>query len=138
MEQTIGVLLVLVAGIFQGSLILPMTLMKGWKWENSRLVFSVFGMLVLNLLLAFIFINDLQGVYKQVDFSDILILSVFGFCWGLGSVLFGLGMDKLGMSFGYPIIMGLIASLGGLIPLFVQHTSSVFEPAGLVMIAGIS
>lgn len=136
MEPFTGIFLVLLAGIFQGTFILPMTLMKHWKWENSWLVFSVFGMLILNLLLAFIFINDLFDVYMQVDSSDIIILSIFGFCWGLGSVLFGLGMDKLGMSLGYPVIMGLIASLGGLIPLFVQHTSSVLEPAGLMMIAG--
>ncbi len=136
MEQTIGILLVLVAGIFQGSFILPMTLVKNWKWENSWFVFSLLGMIVLNLILAFTFINDLRGVYEQVDLNSVLILSAFGFCWGLGAVLFGIGMDKLGMSIGYPIIMGLIASLGGLIPLFVQHSSNVFEPAGLLMIAG--
>jgi L-rhamnose-H+ transport protein len=39
--------------------------------------------------------------------------------WGIGAVLFGLGMDKLGMALGYPIIMGLIAGLGAMIPFVV-------------------
>ena len=38
---------------------------------------------------------------------------------GLLGVLFGLGMARLGMALGYPIIMGLISSLGALIPLLV-------------------
>ena len=55
------------------------------------------------------------------DFArhDLAVLALFGMGWGLGAVLFGLGMDRLGMALGYPIIMGLIAGLGALIPLLV-------------------
>jgi len=43
MELLIGFVLVSVAGIFQGSFILPMTMTKKWQWEHSWLVFSILG-----------------------------------------------------------------------------------------------
>ena len=137
MNQTIGLLLVLIAGIFQGTFILPMTLVKKWKWENIWFVFSVFGMVILNLLLAFIFIQKLHLVYRDVAFNDLFVLGIFGIAWGIGAVLFGIGMDKLGMALGYPIIMGLIASAGSLLPLFILHPQDIVKPSGLMLIAGV-
>ena len=45
-------------------------------------------------------------------------------------------MDKLGMALGYPIIMGLIASLGALIPLAIFYPNSLLAPKGLTLLAG--
>ena len=40
------------------------------------------------------------------------------------------------MALGYPIIMGLIASLGALIPLLVFFPQSLFTPRGMILLAG--
>jgi len=40
------------------------------------------------------------------------------------------------MALGYPIIMGLIASLGALIPLLVFFPQTLFTPRGMVLLAG--
>jgi L-rhamnose-H+ transport protein len=136
MDTTIGFVLVVIAGLMQGSFILPMTLVKNWKWENIWFVFSLLGMVILNLFLAWFFVNDLLEAYSAVASKDFLILGLFGFGWGLGAVFFGIGMDKLGMSIGYPIIMGLTATIGGLVPLFVHHTADILKPTGLIMIVG--
>jgi len=40
----------------------------------------------------------------------------FGFGWGIGSVLFGLGLNRLGLAVGYGIIIGLIAPIGTFLP----------------------
>jgi hypothetical protein len=45
-------------------------------------------------------------------------------------------MTRLGMSLGYPIIMGLIACLGALIPLTVFFPGTLLAPKGLVLVAG--
>jgi L-rhamnose-H+ transport protein len=111
--------LVLVAGFFQGTFVLPMTLTKKWEWEHTWATFSLLGMFVFNWILTLIFIPDIFSVYNSVSSNDIIILILFGAGWGIGAILFGLGMDKLGMALGYPIIMGLIASLGALIPLVI-------------------
>jgi L-rhamnose-H+ transport protein len=45
-------------------------------------------------------------------------------------------MDRLGMSLGYPIIMGLIAVLGGLIPFVLFHPSDLFSRRGCIYLLG--
>lgn len=128
--------LVLIAGIFQGTFVLPMTLTKKWEWEHTWATFSLLGMFVFNWILALIFIPDIFSVYSSVPLSDIIVLILFGAGWGIGAILFGLGMEKLGMALGYPIIMGLIASLGALIPLIIFFPETLIEMKGLVLLAG--
>jgi len=128
--------LVLIAGIFQGTFVLPMTLTKKWEWEHTWSTFSLLGMLVFNWILTVIFIPNTFSIYSSVPSRDIIILILFGAGWGVGAILFGLGMDKLGMALGYPIIMGLIASLGALIPLVIFFPESILETKGLVLLSG--
>lgn len=137
MEQTASIFVIFLAGIFQGTFIMPMTLVKQWKWENTWLVFSLLGMIVLNLFMAGIFIHELLRVYSAIPFKDLFLLALTGLGWGMGAVLFGIGMDKLGMALGYPIIMGLVASMGALLPLFVLHSGDILKPSGLMLITGV-
>jgi L-rhamnose-H+ transport protein len=44
-------------------------------------------------------------------------------------------MDRLGMALGYPVIMGLILSLGALIPLLLQNPGGVGSKPGLLLVA---
>jgi L-rhamnose-H+ transport protein len=128
--------LVLVAGIFQGTFVLPMTMTRKWTWEHTWGTFSLLGMLVFNWILTILFIPKALEIYASVPSGDIIILVLFGAGWGAGAVLFGLGMDKLGMALGYPIIMGLIASLGALIPMVIFFPQSIIEARGLVLLLG--
>lgn len=136
MQLLVGFLFVLIAGFFQGSFVLPMTLTKEWKWEHTWATFSFLGMLLFNWLLALMIIPDILTIYRSVPSADLGILILFGAGWGVGAILFGLGMDRLGMALGYPIIMGLIASLGALIPLIVFFPATLFEVKGIVLLLG--
>ncbi len=134
MELIIGLSFILIAGIFQGTFVLPMTLTKKWKWENTWMTFSLFGMVLLNWLLSWLFIPNLLSVYGSVPTNDLMILIAFGLGWGIGAVLFGIAMDKLGMALGYPIIMGLIASLGALAPMIIFHAPEILTLKGLLLL----
>ncbi|MCK4296993.1 MAG: hypothetical protein KAX28_10115 [Candidatus Marinimicrobia bacterium] len=136
MTLAFGFIVVLVAGFFQGTFILPMTMTRKWEWEHTWATFSLFGMLIFNWILTLIFLPNIISIYNSVCSNDILILILFGTGWGIGAILFGLGMDKLGMALGYPIIMGLIASLGALIPLVIFFPTSLLAAKGLVLLAG--
>ena len=48
-----GFALLIVAGICQGSFVLPMTLARKWRWEHVWAAFSMMGMLLFNWTLAF-------------------------------------------------------------------------------------
>lgn len=129
-------LLVAVAAVFQGSFILPMNRTAGWKWEQTWLSFSLLGMFVLNWALAVAILPNPIAALAAAPGNDILILLAFGAGWGVGAVLFGIAMDRLGMSVGYPLIMGLIACLGALIPLAAGNPEALFATKGLIVISG--
>ena len=119
MHLLLGFFLVLLAAILQGTFILPMTKVDGWSWEHTWATFSLLGMFVLNWIIILLLVPQIFAVYATSPAKDLIILGLFGAGWGVGAVLFGLGMDKLGMALGYPIIMGLIAGLGAMIPLLI-------------------
>jgi L-rhamnose-H+ transport protein len=135
-DLAIGLLLVLLAALLQGTFVLPMTLVRQWSWEHTWATFSLLGMLVFNWIITLLFVPNILAVYAASPRRDLTLLALFGLGWGVGAVLFGLGMDGLGMALGYPIIMGLIASLGALIPLLVFFPQTLFTSKGLVLLAG--
>jgi L-rhamnose-H+ transport protein len=136
MTLTLGLAVILFAGILQGTFILPRNHTRNWKWEHNWFVFSLLGMFVLNVLIGFATIPVLLSIYAATPHSTLLTLSALGLGWGIGAILFGLGMERLGMSLGYPIIMGLIAVLGGLIPFALFHPNDLFSRRGCIYLLG--
>src|SRR6266852_232122 len=136
MPLLVGFLLVLLAGWLQGTFILPMTLVRKWSWEHTWATFSLLGMIGFKWIITLFWVPNIFAVYAASPPRDLAILALFGLGWGIGAILFGLGMARLGMALGYPIIMGLIASLGGLIPLLVFFPQTLFTARGVVLLAG--
>jgi L-rhamnose-H+ transport protein len=131
-----GLMLVLLAGVFQGSFVLPMTLTRRWKWEHNWALFSLLGMVGFNWIIASQVLPDLAAAYRNTPGGDLGMLLLFGALWGVGAILFGVGMDRLGMALGYPIIMGLILSLGALIPLLILNPAGIVSVSGLLLLVG--
>lgn len=132
-----GLLLVLLAGIFQGIFLLPMDRTRGWTWEQNWLGFSLFGMILFNWLITGLTIPQILDIYRVAPAGDLLLLLLFGLGWGLGAVLFGLGMARLGLALGYPIIMGLIAALGALVPLLMFFPETLASLKGGLILGGM-
>jgi L-rhamnose-H+ transport protein len=132
----LGLVFVLAAGILQGVFLLPMDRARGWGWEHTWLAFSFFGMLAFNWLITLATIPEILDIYRLAPSGDIGRLVIFGLGWGLGAVLFGLGMERLGLALGYPIIMGLIASLGALLPLALFFPQTLVSPKGALIVCG--
>src|SRR6202050_488866 len=120
-----GLLLVLIAGIFQGVFLLPMDRTRGWKWEQNWLAFSFFGMILFNGLFTAITIPQILDIYRAAPMGDLVRLALFGLGWGLGAVLFGLGMARLGLALGYHSIMRGIGSLGAFLTMLIFFTAPV-------------
>jgi len=131
-----GFALVLIAGLLQGSFVLPMALTRKWHWEHTWITFSVLGMLLFNWLIAAAIMPGLIQTFLSAPAGAVGVLVIFGLGWGVGAILFGLGMERLGMALGYPIIMGLIACLGALIPLVVFFPGQLLTLRGCLLLAG--
>jgi hypothetical protein len=76
MSVAAGILLVLVAGVLQGSAMPPMTLTRRWQWEHRWACFSLLGMLVFNGTLAARAVPDLLAAYRATPARDLWILSL--------------------------------------------------------------
>lgn len=131
-----GICLVIFAAVLQGVFLLPMSRTRQWAWEHIWLAFSLSGMLVCNWVLTLISLPTPAAIYGAVPQRELLALACFGLAWGVGAVLFGLGMDMLGLSLGYPLIMGLNASVGTFVPLLWLYRESIFAGRRMFIAVG--
>ncbi len=134
----LGVLLAILGGIFQGSFALPMKRMERlWQWENSWLIYSIVGLILFPTFLAYLTIPSAADVYGTAPSSAILAVALFGFGWGLGSTLFGLGVSRVGMALGFAIILGITSSFGTLLPLLVLNPSDLYSRRGVLLLVSL-
>jgi L-rhamnose-H+ transport protein len=133
-----GFALVLAAALCQGSFLVPMTLTRNWAWEHTWAAFCLFSMLALNWLFSFAFLPNPFSIYVSVPRHDLIMLALFGAGWGVGAILFGLGMERLGLALGYPLIMGLSASAGALVPMVWSPQTNFASVRGLIVIGAVA
>jgi L-rhamnose-H+ transport protein len=132
-----GFLTVLVAGVIQSSVLTPMPYLKKWSWENLWLVYSTFAYLLLPWPFALRTVPHLFRALGAVSPSVLGWTLTLGCVWGLAVVLYGLGVDSLGLALGTAIIMGLGTSVGSLVPLIGQHRDKLWAAPGALTILGV-
>ncbi len=133
----LGILLILAAGFFQGTFMLPMKYTQGWKWENTWLGFSLTAYLVCPWLLALVTVPHLKEVLTQTSNATLVRTVLWGLGWGLGALTFGLGVDYLGLALGFAIIIGLTAAIGTVVPLLVLSQVEPTSARGIIILAGM-
>jgi L-rhamnose-H+ transport protein len=138
MNKQVGLGLALIAfgGILNGSFALPMKRMPAWKWENTWLVYSLIGMVISPWLFAMATIPQLGQVYHQASWHALIMVLIFGLGSGTGSMLFGLGIARLGLALGFAIILGITAALGSLLPMAILHPHELLRRPGYILMAG--
>jgi L-rhamnose-H+ transport protein len=133
-----GVVLAMLGGALNGSFTGPMKFSTRWAWENTWLLYSIVGLLCIPVAVAFLSVPDLMAVYRAASPRAIALTMIFGFGWGVGSVLFGLGVSRLGMALGFAIILGLTAAVGSLIPLALLSPETLLTAHGASVVAGLA
>jgi len=128
-----GIFIVILSGILNGSFAAPTKKIRFWKWENTWLVYSFVSMILIPAGITFIFAPELLSIYSSVPLFKILQVAFFGFCWGIGSVMFGLAIYLMGISVGFTIVIGGTAAFGSLIPYIIDHSKNSLWTDDLVM-----
>ena len=136
-DATTGISLLVIAGIMNAAFAIPMKFTKKWAWENTWAVWSLYALLIMPALIAFVTVPRLGEVYSSSVSRNLLLVIVCGLAWGVAQVLFGLAVDAIGIALAFAIVLGLSAAIGSLIPLIRLHPDKVFAPAGLGVIAGV-
>jgi L-rhamnose-H+ transport protein len=132
----LGIAVVILAGVLNGSFAAPMKKMPGWRWENSWLIFALTGLVIFPWLIAYVTIPQLASVYSSASWPTIEKVILFGLMWGIGATLFGLGISRVGLALGFAVILGITASFGSLIPLVVLHPQELQSKRGIALIIG--
>ena len=133
-EVALGI--IVAAAVLQGSFMVPMAYVKGWKWENSWLLFSLLGMFVFNWAVAFATVPRLCDVYQEAFPGALAVPVVSGVCWGFGAICFGVGVAATGFARGYAVIMGVIL-LGTVVPMVTLLVDEVGTARGILTLCSL-
>lgn len=134
---SLGMGVILLSGLFNGAFPLPMKSIRGWKWENTWLAFSIIAVLLLPWILAALFVPHLAQVYRSAPGRSVEYPALFGFLWGIAQVTFGLGIDAVGMAVSIAVVSGLGSLFGSLVPLLVLNPADLFRPRGIFLLVAL-
>jgi L-rhamnose-H+ transport protein len=136
-DVTMGGLLLVLAGIMNGSFALPMKAMPRWQWENIWLIWSILALLFLPLGLAILCVPHLWSGAGEVSSSGLFLVVLYGAAWGIAQVLFGLSVSAIGMALTFSLVLGISAALGAAVPFFRQHADLLWTRAGALLFSGL-
>jgi L-rhamnose-proton symport protein (RhaT) len=138
MNAWMGFSLVVVGGIMQGTYFLGLKYVNPWKWENIWALYAILSLIVLPVGLAVGTVPHLSEMLGRVPASAVAMVFLYGAGWGIGSVLAGLGVAKMGMAMGVSVLIGVTAAIGTFVPLVVNTPQLVFTARGLVVILAMA
>ena len=133
----LGISLALLSGISNGLFTAPMKVIPRWKWENIWLVFILTSCLVMPSAVVFTTIGAPGAVLAQAPRSAVASALGFGFAWGFGAILFGLSVDRLGVSLANSMVLGVSSAMGSLVPLILRGAIRL-EARQVALFAGVS
>jgi L-rhamnose-H+ transport protein len=133
-----GVLLLVIAGIMNGSFTLPMKFTRKWAWENTWLVWTIWALVIFPPAMSLLTVPHLRDVYAGVPTMIIVTVAACGAGWGIAQVFFGLAVDSVGIALAFSVILGIAAAVGGLFPLIRYHPEKIFTPAGIDVLVGVA
>jgi L-rhamnose-H+ transport protein len=115
----------------------PLKYLRGWRWENAWIIFSLVALILIPWMLAFARVPDLLGVYSSVKIGDFAMPFIYGAGWGVAQVLFGLAVLRIGMALSFATTIGLGAALGTMVPIVSRHPEVLRTLHGEVLLVGV-
>ena len=97
----------------------------------------ILGMLVVPLAAGLATIPNLGAVYRAAGPAPLAYTALYGMLWGAGTILFGLGITRVGLALGFGIILGISSLAGTIAPLMLLHRDQLFTNAGLFILGGV-
>ncbi len=133
----IGIFWVLLAAIMLGFYALPSKYLNNYTVNNTWGVFWLMAMFIVPVLSTMALVDNLGATYSQVSseiFASIILLSIL---WGIGNLLWGISISKIGMALGFSLLIGVTTLVGSILPFFMGGIDKLGTSGGMVIIAGI-
>jgi L-rhamnose-H+ transport protein len=134
-----GVLLHWTGGLSAASCYIPFRGILRWRWEVYWFVQGCFSWIVAPVLFAWLFVPGAFHIVHDADHGTLFYAWFWGAMWGIGGLLFGLGVRYLGIALGYTIALGFSTAFGTLgPPLFAHELGAVaHETTGKITLVGV-
>ena len=116
MQAILGTFFHFIGGFASGSFYMPYKKVVGWQWENYWIIGGFFSWLIVPPLAAWLTIPGFASIIRAASTETLQYTILFGACWGIGGLTYGLGVRYLGMSLGNSIVLGFCSAFGALLP----------------------
>jgi L-rhamnose-H+ transport protein len=125
------------AGLLNGSFAVPIKTARIWKFHHIWTVHSLLAMVVLPWAVAFYAVPNLGEILGSVPTRGWLILAALGLLFGVGSLLYGVAVDLLGIALGFAIQLGLSIVLGAIELRLMSGSISLHTARDAVYLVGL-
>ena len=95
---------------------MPYKKVKGWSWESFWIIGGFFSWLIVPPIAAWLTLPGFSEIIASAPGETIGTTFLMGLLWGIGGLMYGLGVRYLGMSLGNSVILGFCSVFGALIP----------------------
>ncbi|MDP9050088.1 MAG: L-rhamnose/proton symporter RhaT [Acidobacteriota bacterium] len=136
----LGVLLHWTGGLSAASCYLPFRGIRRWSWEIYWLAQGLFSWIVMPPIFAALLVPGMVAILRGATPATLFYTWFWGAMWGIGGLLFGLGVRYLGIALGYTIALGFSTAFGTMVPpLFAGQLGAIArERPGQVVILGVA
>jgi len=116
MNAILGVIFHFIGGFASGSFYMPYKKVRGWSWESFWIIGGLFSWLIVPPVAAYLTIPGFADIIRHASGAILGTTFLMGTLWGVGGLMYGLGVRYLGMSLGNSVILGFCSAFGALIP----------------------
>jgi hypothetical protein len=131
-----GAMIVVLAGLVQGSGAWPMKLMRKFKFEHWWFVSMLVGLVLAPWAITLILCPHSWDAYRHIDSSTLIKANLFALSWGVANILCGLCFVRIGIALTGGILTGLGVSVGVTLPMIVKGSGLFSEAPNLNSAAG--
>jgi len=136
MSTWLGVFIVVLAGLVQGSGAWPMKLMRRFKFEHWWFVSMVVGLIITPWLITLILCPNAWAAYRSIETLTLIKANIFAVAWGVANILCGCCFVQIGFALTGGILTGLGVSVGVTLPMIVKGSGLFNEAPNLGSSAG--
>ncbi|MGM8362057.1 L-rhamnose/proton symporter RhaT [Flavobacterium sp. ARAG 55.4] len=133
----IGFFWVLLAAIMLGFYAFPTKYIKEFDVENTWGSFWLLAMFIVPSLASIFLVNGLINTYTQVPISVFISVFFLSVLWGVGNLLWGISISRIGMALGFSLLIGVGTLVGSILPFFMGNIEQLKTTGGLVIVVGI-
>lgn len=129
---------IVLAGLLNGSFAVPLKTARTWKFDHIWMVNSLLATGLLPWGFAIAVVPGWTHILATVPAQGWLGLMGWGVLFGIGSLLYGIAVDLLGIALGFSIQLGLSIVLGALLPLIWTGALSLRTRHDQLFLAGLA